>query len=302
MRQKKSDLIRQRLKSWLKSCLARIDICCARICSKNRIAAIVYYVFKPSFGREQLAVLAGRVQHAAEQRVPAYSSAQLRRNIHRLEKALIMRPRKSIFATEYIAETVKLYERCQAQTTFSAAELAWATAVLTQYFNVVTPDQKITELASCFRQLASREQANAYCDIALTPYTAEHKIVSDISPSALHLLMQQRRSVRWFTEQPVPADLIAQAIQMASQAPSACNRQPFFVKMSQQPAQAASIAKLAMGTSGFAENIRCLCVIVGDQSCYEAERDRHVIYVDGWFVCDAIDVGPRNPGIIELPD
>jgi len=292
---------RQLLKSWLKSLLRRIDIFFVKICSKNRLTAVLYYAFKPAFGREQLAVLAGRAQHAAEQVAPDFSSAQLRRNIHRLEKALIMRPRKSLFALDYIDETIHLYERCHATPVFSGPELAWAHAVLSQYFSVVSHTEKIRQLAIRFEQLPLKGHVITSCNAALTPYPAEDKVVADISPDSLHLLMRQRRSVRWFTETPVPADVIAQAIEMASQAPSACNRQPFFVKISQDAAQAASIAKLAMGTSGFADNIRCLCVIVGDQSCYEAERDRHVIYVDGGLFAMQLMLALETLGLSSCP-
>ena len=39
-------------------------------------------------------------------------------------------------------------------------------------------------------------------------------------------------------------------------------------------------ASLAMGTVGFAENIPALAVVVGDLSCYQEYRDRHLIYID----------------------
>lgn len=246
-------------------------------------------------------MLAGRARHYRELKAPALSSAQLRRNIHRLEKALIMQPRKDVFALDYIDQTVDLFERCRNREMFSAAELAWAHAVLTEYFSVVTPTSHLSHLALKFRhsefQFASQfGEANA-----LTPYTVADKVTADISPEQLHQLMQQRRSVRWFTEQQVPEELITQAVHMASQAPSACNRQPFFVKISQNSAQAVSIAKLAMGTSGFAQNIRCLCVIIGDQSCYEAERDRHIIYLDGGLFAMQLMLALETLGLSSCP-
>ena len=36
-----------------------------------------------------------------------------------------------------------------------------------------------------------------------------------------------------------------------------------------------------MGTAGYAENIPCVAVVVGDLSEYSNARDRHVIYIDG---------------------
>lgn len=246
-------------------------------------------------------MLAGRARHLHELKVPDFSSAQLRRNIHRLEKALIMRPRKAIFALDYIDQTIDLFERCAQRAEFSTSELSWAQAVLAQYFSVVASTPHLSGLAERFNRLQQQSSHSDLQQYALTPYPAADKVRAEVSPAALHALMQQRRSVRWFTEQSVPVELIRQAIQMASQAPSACNRQPFFVKMSQEPAQAASIAKLAMGTSGFADNIRCLCIIVGDQSCYEAERDRHVIYVDGGLFAMQLMLALETLGLSSCP-
>lgn len=293
-----SPALKQRLKTWL----AALDHKAVVLCSRSRVTSVLYYlILRPSFGREQHAVLAGRARHLHELKVPAFSSAQLRRNIHRLEKALIMQPRKAIFALEYIDQTIDLFERCLSRSEFSPSELEWAQAVLAQYFAVVTPTPHLSQLANKFCLLQQQRSQVTPETGRITPYPAADKVVADISPEALYSLMQQRRSVRWFTEQPVPADLVAQAIQMASQAPSACNRQPFFVKMSLQPDQAASIAKLAMGTSGFADNIRCLCVIVGDQSCYEAERDRHVIYVDGGLFAMQLMLALETLGLSSCP-
>ena len=65
--------------------------------------------FNRAFRREQTAVLAGRLQYQHHLRHAKKSSALLRRNIHRLEKGLIMRPRRAVFAEDYILETVRSY-------------------------------------------------------------------------------------------------------------------------------------------------------------------------------------------------
>lgn len=246
-------------------------------------------------------MLAGRARHYRELKTPALSSAQLRRNIHRLEKALIMQPRKDVFALDYIDQTVDLFERCRNKKMFSVAELAWAHAVLTEYFSVVTLTPHLSHLAVRFSRSELQSVSPCGETTALTPYSAAEKVTAEISPEQLHLLMKQRRSVRWFTEQQVSDELITQAVHMASQAPSACNRQPFFVKISQSPAQAVDIAQLAMGTSGFAQNINCLCVIIGDQSCYEAERDRHVIYLDGGLFAMQLMLALETLGLSSCP-
>ena len=70
----------------------------------------VYYgLFDQSFLREQKAVLAGRLAYQASLKRPDGNMAILRRNVHRIEKGLLMRPRRVPFALDYIEETIDAY-------------------------------------------------------------------------------------------------------------------------------------------------------------------------------------------------
>ena len=94
------------------------------------------------------------------------------------------------------------------------------------------------------------------------------------------MLCKQRRSVRWYQEKKVPMESIEQALAVATQAPSACNRQPFSFFVFNEPEEAQKIGKIPMGTVGFSHNFQCTVVVVGELSAYPHERDRHVIYID----------------------
>ena len=57
-------------------------------------------------------MLAGRLEHDRSQYgVSDKTSSVLRRGIHRLEKGILSRPRRDIFALGYIRETFAFYER-----------------------------------------------------------------------------------------------------------------------------------------------------------------------------------------------
>ena len=66
-------------------------------------------------------------------------SYTLRRNTHRLEKEIISRPRRDVFATDYIGETVEHFvagaRRCDGHFE-PASELAWSRDVLVEYFAI----------------------------------------------------------------------------------------------------------------------------------------------------------------------
>ena len=68
-----------------------------------------------AFNREQSAVLRGRRNYYRNKSTARTTHVELRRNVHRLEKGLTMRPRRDVFARDYITETIEFYEAAVAQ-------------------------------------------------------------------------------------------------------------------------------------------------------------------------------------------
>ncbi|NHN38099.1 nitroreductase family protein [Pseudomaricurvus alcaniphilus] len=255
----------------------RIDLSLIRLCSLTRFSAGLYYLFfNHGFKREQQSVLCARLAYHKEDAASLQTSALLRRNTHRLEKGLIMRPRKSIFAESYIRETVECYAQSIKIPGFSIEELKWAGDVLREYFQVVD-DPSVDEPRTLFMRLdvVSKEPSILY-----SPYERERVAQSGINYDNLLVLFKQRRSVRWYEDKPVEINLIKQAVTAASYAPSACNRQSFYFYLVIEKDKIKAVADCAMGTVGFADNIPCLIVVVGDLSAYPEDRDRHIIYID----------------------
>ncbi|MBU2225661.1 MAG: nitroreductase family protein [Gammaproteobacteria bacterium] len=269
--------------------------------SRHRwLASCYYFCLSSQFHREHLATLKGKAAYRQNLKLVVKSSALLRRNIHRLEKGLIMQPRRPVFASDYIGETIQHYVDIRRYPDFHQPELRWAFQVLTNYFSVVSSGQN--SLVDAARQ-AFHSTAIVDCD-GLTPaipYTRQQTAMANVDFASLEQLFRQRRSVRWFLKKPVDTDLIRQAVNAASQAPSACNRQPFRFDLINNNTNAAKIASLAMGTTGFAENIPCLLVVVGDLSCYPAERDRHVIYIDASLATMQLMLALETLGLSTCP-
>ncbi len=280
------------------------DIALAKICVKSRfMSSLFYFIFSGQFHREHQSVLAGRLAYLKYLKDIQYSSALLRRNIHRLEKGLIMEPRKAIFAEGYISETVDIFDKCILQDAFSAQELIWAHDVLTAYFSVVSDTQLIIEARAAFEQSALRMKTDLVTENATSasPYLSDERAPTAISDQDLLALFKQRRSVRWFEDKPVELATIEQALNMALQAPSACNRQPFEFYTCIDPKVAAEIAGIPTGTNGFSDNVQALIVIMGDLSAYPFERDRHVIYIDSGLVSMQLMLAFESLGLSTCP-
>jgi len=248
--------------------------------AQSPFLARFYFAFlNSSYRREQFATLQG--MHAYTKRIKStveQSNPLLRRNIHRLEKGLIMRPLKAVFALGYIEETQKTYELACLSSAHQLEELNWAKSVLSEYYKTVQLKESVllTRLASQFNQFnLSKEQTENKA-----PYKHHDLATNKLTYQEFSQFINLRRSTRWFKQTPVCREKIMQAVTLASQAPSACNRQPYeFYVIDQQPLLS-QVSKLAIGGGGFASNIPCLIALVGDYSCYAHERDRHVIYID----------------------
>lgn len=239
------------------------------------LSRLYYFLFSREFDREFRSVLVGRLVHLTFQGKGVYA---LRRNIHRLEKGLLMQPRKKVFGEHFIEDTVE-YLRIASVKQFSCMdEMKWATDVLDLYFSVVGSTEKIARAQRLYDGF--RGDLKSDIDGSYSPYEFKCIQKPDIPKDQLDTLFKARRSVRWYEDRAIPKDLVIESAEIAAQAPSACNRLPYRFVFVEEKAHIATIAPLANGTAGFAQNIPFLVVVVGDLSAYEEEKDRHLIYID----------------------
>ncbi len=277
-----ADGIIRRVRSVLQRIVGRADRIAIKVAVKSRFLSSWYYAtWSRAFSREHQRVLAGRLRYAKNLHDPHQSSALLRRNIHGLEKGLLMRPRRDEFATDYICDTVACYAKLvnKSADEKNHDELHWANDVLAEYFQVVKSHPNVDRARTQFESLGKpRDSVN--CEQRI-PYRRNLASRPSVSYQQLLDLARRRRSVRWFLETPIDRKLIDQAIEVATLSPSACNRQPFQFRILDDRELACRVAGISMGTAGYHENIPVLIAIVGQLGCYFSERDRHLIYIDG---------------------
>ena len=288
-----------RLAQYLKSLLLELDrrVLVRLFGQSRRLASLYYALISTKFGREHRAVLHGRNRYYESLSDPSNTSFLLRRNIHRLEKGLIMRPRRAVFAAGYIEETVSQYMVCKEMNAASKTELQWAHDVLSDYFAVVGSELAVDQARTSFKR--SQTAGDEYQ--SWVPYESEVRDELSIDYDAFYELCRRRRSVRWYEGRPVPRDLLEKAVRAASQAPSACNRQPFRFSVFDNPNDAAKVGAITDGTAGFSNNFPCLIVVVGDLSAYPFERDRHLIYVDASLASMQLMLALETLGLSSCP-
>ena len=120
------------LARWLKSSISSLR-------DWSRYAPSWFVVRSPNLAREMRAVAAGKAAFSRNSGGQGRADYILRRNTHRLEKGLISRPRRQVFATDYIEQTVERFlvgTSCCPEGIEPGSELAWCRDVLTDYFEI----------------------------------------------------------------------------------------------------------------------------------------------------------------------
>ena len=227
---------------------------------------------------EMTAVSAGIEKYQQNVRSPQHSSPLLRRNIHRLEKALCFPERKASFASAYIQETVEIYKSMSETDNSDPQEMLWSEHVLTRFFNEVdSSDKKITVAYNLYQEVEKNPSQHTTC----TPRNYSDVCDSiQISPEHFSQLCHSRVSCRWFSEERILDEQLHYCISMATQAASACNRQPFRFLHIKNDALRKEIVNIPFGTKGFGNDLPELIMVLGDLSHFPLARDRHLIFTD----------------------
>ena len=268
--------------------------------AKSGFLCSVYYALcSSSFRREHRGVVCGRLKYMEEARNPSGSQYLLRRNIHLLEKGLLLRPRRDVFGLDYIQETVTGYARALKVGATSPervcrTELQWAADVLTRYFEVAGPHPIINKLRDRFRTLQATVPERTPTAV---PY--ERGVVGPppVRYEELLELARRRRSVRWFLQKPVPRGMIDRAVAVAALSPSACNLQPFEFRVFDDAELAQKVAANPTVTVGFGHNFPAIVVLIGKLHAWFGEQDRHLIYIDASLAAMAFLFALESQGL-----
>ena len=262
------------------------------------LSGLYYALGSRTYDREHRATLTARAKYLRDVHTGDGNVFVLRRNIHKLEKALVMKPRRAVFALAYLRETVVSYADCVAR--MQAGELAdcdtleWSRQVLRVYFAAIQKSHPIVDESRAIFEAAAGKLPPAG-DQPRVPFA---RTAAELpSYDAILKLAMQRRSVRWFDGRPVPRELIDRAVVVAGLSPSACNRQPFRFAIFDDPELCQKIAAIPKGTPGWVHNIPCFLVIVGTLAAFDREKDRHIPYIDGALAAMALCFALESQGV-----
>ena len=90
---------------------------------------------------------------------------------------------------------------------------------------------------------------------------------------------KQRRSVRWYSQDKIDEDTLKKCVELAQNAPSACNRQSLKVYFISDKEKKKTILDLQTGNRGFGDSADTIVLITSDQR-YWTWRERTMAYLD----------------------
>ena len=271
------------------------------------LSGLHYTLFSREFDREHRAVLAARGRHIRDVFEGRGNLYMLRRNVHRLEKGLTMKPPRPIFGLDKIGETVHAYNACLDQLCTGNEDvrtsLTWAKNILNAYFGRVAEHP----IVSAARKTFDAANIKAELDMSVSRVPYERTFDVDLpSIEQVENLARFRRSVRWFSDKQVPRTAIDRAMRVAMEAPSACNRQPFRWEIFDIHDLVQKVGAVPKGTPGWLHQIPVFAVIIGKFDAFRFERDRHVPYIDGCLSAmnfiNALEVQGISSCCVNFPD
>jgi hypothetical protein len=239
--------------------LHKVDLLFLNLCAQNKYTAFFYYTFlRAKFKNEMFLSIKGRTKYFENLNRENITSSVLRRNIHRIEKALIMKPRRDVFAQDYIEETLNAL-RCQVNSEVSdQVEIKWAIDVLTLYFNSIVLTEVLRGQFIIFQDLIDKKMSAFDDQDKYAPIVQNIQDIEEaISFEKFSHLVINRRSTRWFEIKKVSKEIIDRCIEISLEAPSACNRLPYRIVYTVDAQKAQAISNCVGGYRGLCSPDTC---------------------------------------------
>lgn len=250
-----------------------------KIIKSNRLFVVLDLAFSTNYYREHKSYLEGAYNYEKSIKNNTINVSFLRRNIHRIEKGILMKPRRDVFALRFILPTVVAFSVLAKKTILDRSEYKWAYQVLREYFKIVKSNH-----GNYLKAFDIFDKFNS-----ITPHIVKDKMIpyvisdnkSNIVYEDLLNFTKKRKSVRWYKKKEISNEIIEKALKIASLSPSSCNRLPYrYIVSNKDFNMTKKISDISAGTIGWSHNIPGIAVLVGKQSAFTNVSNRHSIYVD----------------------
>lgn len=217
---------------------------------------------------------------------------------HKLEKGLVMPGPRRLFGLEPAAAVIQHLERWHAAGHSRQDPIYLGALETLQAFHAhlqrhrLDPDGRIAPRVERFLAAHPARQPEL-----ATPRPLAALVTDGGAHAAFRSLAQRRRSVREFRPEPVPGELLAEAVALAQLAPSACNRQPCRVYPIRDEATRKAALALQNGNRGFGHLAPQVLVITADEAGFFDASERHQPYIDGGLFAMSLTLALTSLGV-----
>ncbi|HHI5408918.1 TPA: nitroreductase family protein [Vibrio metoecus] len=202
---------------------------------------------------------------------------------HSVEKGLLFKKIKPRFAQQRIVNLHRSLLSDVIKLNLNRSQIRVAYQVMCEYYEL---HQKLNIDISDYYTLA---QYQNYKCILGEHYTIEFRGSVDYRRDEFYsytnsdflTFSNSRRSVREYTGEIVPNRLIEQAVSLAINTPSVCNRQACKVYLLEEKARIDKLLKIQSGLNGYSENINQLLLVTVDRNYFYTVGERNQYYIDG---------------------
>ena len=128
----------------------------------------------------------------------------------------------------------------------------------------------------------------------------DHSDEDKATRSVFEKIVMGRRSVRQFSGEIIPLSTLKEALELAKNSPSVCNRQGWKFHLYHEKEKINSMLELQNGNSGFGSSGDKLLVITGDSRAF-TRYEQSQLFVDGGLVSMNIMLALHSFGIASCP-
>lgn len=207
---------------------------------------------------------------------PAQLRAAIVAHYHVLEKGLGMPDRKAVFGTAVADALRARLEIWEARGYGQDVQIDSARSVLAAHAAAQAPVGAIP--SSMF--LAAETIGDAF-SVSGGTRAATREAFLKLGRGDFCELVKARRSIRNFASTPITEDVIAQAIELAQQSPSVCNRQSCKVHWTTERDKIDALLTLQNGNRGFGHLAQGLFIVTSDLSIFVGLEERNQAWIDG---------------------
>lgn len=203
--------------------------------------------------------------------------AEIVRNVHSIEKGMSIRKPRTGFGVKKINEMFSLIDEYE-KLTEEKTVLFFVVDAVSEYLEFQRSIGFWNEDIQIIEEKNARLKEKIGCHNEVCGGTTVFRRADvNFTYEAVESVFNTRHSIREFSGEAVPEDLLYRAIQLAQRAPSACNRQAVRVYSISAKDYVGAMRNMD-GIGGFAEDVDRFLIITGKKSAYRwSEKNQFIV-------------------------